>query len=76
MPGRPGLDGLSAQMIQFQQHMVRLRAGTPAFEDLQQHGTGHYVPARKILGRGRIPLHEPLAVLVDQVATLSPGSLR
>ena len=43
----------------------------PSLSDLQGHGSRDNIPWSQVLGRGSISLHEPLSILVDQVASLA-----
>ena len=63
------------QVIQLQEHVIAIGAGTTPIQDFHHHGAGHNVTGRQVFGVRRITLHEALAVLVDQVATLAPATL-
>src|SRR6056297_747845 len=63
-------------MIELQQDVVAIRADAPALEDLDDHGTRNHIPAGEIFGGRSVTLHEALAVLVDQVSTLTPTAFR
>ena len=68
-------DGFSAQVIEFQEHMITVWAAAPPFLDLLVHGTRHEVTRRQVFERGRITLHEALAVLVEQDAPFATHAL-
>src|SRR5690606_2628097 len=42
--------------------------------DFLDHGAGHDVTTGKVLGVGRVALHEALTVLVDQVTTFTTAT--
>ena len=63
------------QVIQLQEYVITIRAGTTTVQNFHHHGTGNNVTGRQIFGVRRVTLHEALAVLVDQVATLTPATL-
>merc|ERR1712172_422353 len=62
-------------MVELQVDVVLLWAAAPALSDFHGHGTRHNVSAGKILGHRSIPLHEPLTLGVDKVATLGSAAL-
>src|SRR5690554_5062616 len=62
---------LFAEMVELEVDMVTVLTATPAFKNLHDHGACHYVTTGKVLGVGRITLHEALAVLVDQITTFT-----
>lgn len=43
----------------------------PSFTDFQSHGPGHDVSGGQVLGHRGIALHEPLALTVNENASLS-----
>lgn len=51
-------------------------AHRPALTDLQGHGPRHDVSGGQVLGDGGVPLHEPLALTVNENAALSTAPLR
>ena len=74
--GRQALeDLLGAQVIELEQHVVAVRAAAAPFLDLLVHRARHEVTRCQVLQRGRIALHEALAVLVQQDAALAPHAL-
>lgn len=66
---------LGRQMVQLQEHMILLGSNATSLHDLNGHGAGDDVTGGKILSHRGIALHEPLAVAVDKVATLSTAAL-
>ena len=56
--------------------MVLFRATTTALPDFNGHGAGHHISGREVLGRWRIPFHEPLALAIDEESSLSSTALR
>src|SRR5690606_24663128 len=63
-----------AQVVEFQVDVVTVRAATTAVEDFHHHGACDHVTTGKVLGVRCITLHEALAILVDQVATLTTAA--
>ena len=55
--------------------MIAVRAAAAPFLDLLVHRARHEVTRCQVLQRGRIALHEALAVLVQQNAALAPHAL-
>src|SRR5690606_11476598 len=62
------------QVVELQHHVVAIRTTAVTGQDLLDHGAGYHVTAGKVLGVGRITLHEALAVLVDQVSTFTTAT--
>ena len=62
-------------MVELEQQVVGVLNGATAFLDLGRHRPRHDVPAREILRRRRIALHEALAVLVEKIAAFAPDAL-
>ena len=72
---QPSLQLLWGKVVELQVDVILLRAAAPALSDLHSHGSGHDVSAGKILGHWGVPLHEPLALRVDKVATFASAAL-
>merc|ERR550517_1091132 len=72
---QPGLQLLWGKVVELQVDVILLRAAAPVLADLHSHGSGHDVSAGKILGHGGVPLHKPLALGVDKVATFASAAL-
>ena len=64
---------LFTQMIELQVNVVTVRTVATTIQNFHHHGTGNNVAGRQIFGVRRVTLHEALAVLVDQIATLAPA---
>ena len=62
-------------MAELEVDMVLFRTDTTAFTDFQGHRSRYDVAGRKILGSRRVTLHEPFTLRVEEVTTLSAGSL-
>ena len=60
------MDGLGAQVVELEQHVVLVRTAATAFLDLLVHGARHEVARRQVFQGRRIALHEALAVAVEQ----------
>ena len=73
--GETGLELLWGQVVELQENVILLRSAASTLADLDRHGTRHYVPGGQILGHRGIPLHEPLALAVDEVSALSSAPL-
>ena len=69
-----GVKHFLAEVIEFQQHVICVGAATPPFQHFEHHRPGHNVPARQVLGGGRVAFHEALAVPVDEVAALAAAA--
>ena len=54
-----------------QKDVILIGANAAPFAYFDSHGTTDNIPASKILGRGRVPLHEAFALAVDQKAALA-----
>lgn len=63
------------QMRQLEEDVVAVLANTSALSDLQGHGSRHDISGGQILGGGSVSLHESLTVLVEQISSLTSGSL-
>ena len=72
---QPGMEYVFTQMIQLKQHMIGIVTCPSALNNFQHHAARHHIPASQILGVGGISFHESFAVLVDEVATLTPATL-
>src|SRR5439155_20295327 len=69
--GDLGLDDLGREVPNVQVDVVLPLDAAPLL-DLLVDGPAHHVPRGQVLEGGGVPLHEPLAVLVDQDAALPP----
>jgi hypothetical protein len=63
------------EVLQMQLDVVPVRPAAAALVDLDGHRARDHVPRREILGRGRVALHEALAVGVGEIAALAAGAL-
>ncbi len=68
------LDDLAGQVADVDVHVV-LAVDAAAFLDLLVDRAAHHVPRREVLDGRRVPLHEALAVAVQQDAALAPHGL-
>ena len=66
---------LSRQVAELEVDVVLVRSNTTALTDLEGHGTGDNVAGGKILGGGCVTLHESLTLGVEQVTSLTTGTL-
>jgi hypothetical protein len=66
---------LSRQVAELEVDVVLLRSNTTALTDLEGHGTRDNVTGGKILGGGCVTLHESLTLGVEQVTSLTTGTL-
>ncbi len=73
--GQSRLKHLLAKMIQLELDMVPIGSASASFKNFHDHGSCDHIPTGQILSIGRITLHETLAILIDQVSTLSAASL-
>jgi hypothetical protein len=73
--GQTLVEKLSGQVAELEVDVVLLGSDTTALTDLQSHGTGNNVTRGKILGGGSVTLHETLTLGVEQVTTLTTGTL-
>ena len=64
--GQALVDGLGAQVVELEQHVVLVGTAAAAFLDLLVHRARDEVARRQVLQRGRVALHEALAVAVEQ----------
>src|SRR5690606_33689264 len=64
------LDGFRTQVVQLE-HDIAAVSATAAFLDFLVHGTRYEVARSQILERGRVALHETLAVLIEQDAAFA-----
>ena len=71
---QPRVQHFLAQVIQLQHDVIAVRSATIASEDLQNHGPRHHVATGEVFRGGRVALHEPLAVLVDEVAAFAAAA--
>lgn len=55
--------------------MILFRADTATLTDLERHTPRHNVARRQVLRRWGIPIHEPLSLAVEQITSLTAGSL-
>ena len=62
-------------MLDMQEDVVGVRADAAAFADLQGHRPADDVARGEVLGRGRIALHEALALGIGQIAALAAHPL-
>eukprot|EP01084_Bolivina_argentea_P137075 241402_1 len=62
-------------VVELQVDVVTLGAATTAGEDLTGDGTADDITAGQLHGLGGVALHEALTLLVDEVATLTAGTL-
>jgi hypothetical protein len=69
------VDDLRVEMLDVQLDVVLVRATAAAFANLDGHRAGNDVTRGEVLGRGRIALHEALAVAVGDVAALAAHAL-
>src|SRR3990167_6839142 len=60
------VDGLGAQVVELEQHVVLVGAAATAFLDFLVHAARDEVARCQVLQRGRVALHEALAVAVEQ----------
>ena len=54
------------QVVELKVTVVLLRPAAATLPDLDSLGPGHDVPGGQILGHRGVPLHEPLALRVDE----------
>mmetsp|Transcript_40257 Transcript_40257/g.101331 ORF Transcript_40257/g.101331 Transcript_40257/m.101331 type:complete len:257 (+) Transcript_40257:765-1535(+) len=69
------VDNVLAEVGQLEQRVVLLGATATALHNFQRDGARDNVPRCKILGSGRIPFHEALALRVEQDAALTARAL-
>ena len=74
-PGRRAWSCYGGEVVELQENVILLRSTASTLADLDRHGTRHNVPGGQILGHRGIPLHEPLALAVDEVSALSSAPL-
>ena len=60
---------------QVQRDMVLARAAAAALVDLHRHRPADHVASGQVLGGGRVAFHEPLALVVGQVAAFAARAL-
>ena len=70
------LDHLGRQVREVEVHHVPVRPGAAALLDLLVDRAAHHVARREVLDRGRVALHEALAVLVANDRALAARRLR
>ena len=68
-------DGVYAQMVELEQHMVFIWTAAPPFLDFLVHGTRDEVARRQIFECGRVAFHETLAQAVEQNCALPAAAL-
>ncbi len=73
--GQALVDGLRAQVVELEQHVVLVGTAAAAFLDLLVHRAGDEVARRQVLQRGRVALHEALAVAVEQDGAFTAAAL-
>ncbi len=59
------------EMLEMEKDEILARAAAAPFADLDRHGAADHVARRQILGRGRIALHEALALGIGEVPALA-----
>ncbi len=69
------VDDLGRQVLQMQVDVVAVGADAAALADLDGHRAADHVAAGQVLGRGRVALHEALALGVGEVAALAAHAL-
>ena len=74
-PGRRAWSCSGGEVVELQENVILLRSTASTLADLDRHGTRHNVPGGQILGHRGIPLHEPLALAVDELSALSSAAL-
>lgn len=72
--GQAAVQDFLAEVVEFQQHVVLVRAHAVAGQDFLDHGTGDHVATGQVLRVRRITLHEALAVGVDQVTAFAAAT--
>lgn len=73
--GQTLVQDLRRQVAELQVDVVLVRADTTALADLHGHGTRDDVAGGKILGGRSVTLHETLTLRVQEVTTLTTGTL-
>lgn len=68
-------ENLSGQVAELEVDVVLLLTNTAALANLHRHGTRDDVTGGKILGGGSVALHEALTLGVEEVTTLTTGTL-
>ena len=63
-----------AEVVEFQQYVILVRATAVAGNDFLDHGTSNHVATGQVFGVRRITLHETLAMGVDQVTTFTTAT--
>ena len=66
---------LGIEMIEVQENVILFLADAAAFADLHGHGAGDDVARGEVLGRGRVALHEALALGIDQITAFAARAL-
>lgn len=66
---------LGGQVAKLEEDVVLLLTNTTAVADLHGHGSGNNVTGSEILGGRSITLHETLTLRVEEVTTLTTGTL-
>jgi hypothetical protein len=68
-------EDVGRQVAQLEEDMVLVLADTATLADLDRHGTRDNVTRGQVLRRRRVPLHKPLALAVQEVASLAARAL-
>ena len=63
-------------MVEMQEDVVLVLPDATAFADFERHATGNHVTRGKILGGGRIALHETLAFGIDEISAFAARTFR
>merc|ERR1719154_102037 len=71
--GKSGLQLLWGKIVELKVAVILLRATTSTLPDLHGHTSAHHVSAGQVLGHRGVPLHEPFALTIDKVSSLSPA---
>ena len=72
--GQPGGQLLWGQMVELQVDVILLRAASSTLSDLNGHGSTDHISGGQILGHRGVSLHEPLALAVDEVTSLTSAA--
>ena len=73
--GQPFGEEVGGQVVQMQVDVILLGTDAPSLPNFHRHGPTNDVATGQILGTGRVPFHEPLALGVAEDATLSTTTL-
>ena len=74
--GDLGVDVLGREVGEVEVDVVLVGSRAAALPDLGEDRPAHHVARREVLDRGRVALHEPLAVAIEEDAALGAGRLR